>query len=166
MEERANFSRYLVLPTKYSFPKVVRILGYVMAFVSKARKNKPMNGDLLRDGRCRFSAFHGEIKSCEETELAEVVGMLAVETLPSDEVRDLATSMARGLSGADKQKYLQVHSAMASEVQTLEVTTDKYIHLALVYLYRKATCEVKQFCKKETWERLSVECDGVLLSKG
>ena len=50
MEERANFSRYLVLPTKYSFPKVVRILGYVMAFVSKARRTKPMNGDLLRDG--------------------------------------------------------------------------------------------------------------------
>ena len=49
MEERANYSKYLLLPTKFSFPKVVRILSYVMSFICKARKNKGFAGDLLQE---------------------------------------------------------------------------------------------------------------------
>jgi hypothetical protein len=45
LEERAEYSQYLILPTKYSFPKVVRIMSIVTGFVYKVREglNKIIN---------------------------------------------------------------------------------------------------------------------------
>ena len=37
LEERANYSEYIILPTKFSFPTTVRIYGYVLCFVKNAR---------------------------------------------------------------------------------------------------------------------------------
>ena len=47
LEERAEFSQYIVLPTKFSFPKVVRITSLAIGFVSKTRKGKRTLGLLL-----------------------------------------------------------------------------------------------------------------------
>ena len=47
IEERAQFSNYLIVPTKYSFPRTVRIYGYVMMFVTKCKL------------RCREKVFTG-----------------------------------------------------------------------------------------------------------
>ena len=44
--------------------------------------------------------------------------------------------------------------------------TDKYVNLALLYLYRKAADEVKEFNNHTLIEKIGVEVDGVLLSKG
>ena len=44
--------------------------------------------------------------------------------------------------------------------------SDRYINMALLYYYRKATEEVKHFCKKEKLMKISVKQEGVLLSKG
>ena len=76
MEERANYSRYLILPTKFPFPRLVRILSYVMSFICKARKNKKFSGDLLQEGQQRFSVFHGQFVNVSGAEDQE------------DEVRD------------------------------------------------------------------------------
>lgn len=46
------------------------------------------------------------------------------------------------------------------------MSSDRYINMALLYYYRKATEEVKHFCKKEKLMKISVEQEGVLLSKG
>ena len=51
LEERAQFSNYLVLPTKYSFPAVVRIYTYIMAFTSKCRRGRKFIGELLCETR-------------------------------------------------------------------------------------------------------------------
>ena len=48
IQERAEFSNYILLPTKYSFPATVRIYGYVLCFVKNARKGKKLLGDLLK----------------------------------------------------------------------------------------------------------------------
>ena len=40
LESRANFSDYLVLPTRFAFPKVVRILGLVMKFITQICKRQ------------------------------------------------------------------------------------------------------------------------------
>ena len=57
IQERAQFSKYLLLPTKHSFPTTVRIYGYVLKFICNARKNRKFVGDLLRSTRVWFSAF-------------------------------------------------------------------------------------------------------------
>ena len=57
LEERSKLSNYLVLPTKHQFPKTVRIYGYVISFVTNARKGKKLVGELLREGKLWFSTF-------------------------------------------------------------------------------------------------------------
>ena len=44
--------------------------------------------------------------------------------------------------------------------------TDDSLHLALLYLYRKGTSEVKKFVTKKVIDKIAVEVDGILLSKG
>ena len=46
------------------------------------------------------------------------------------------------------------------------ILSEKMIHLALLYLYRKAAGEVKHFVKRKVWEKIAYEVDGILLSKG
>ena len=43
--------------------------------------------------------------------------------------------------------------------------TDRFINLSLLYLYKKATNEVKKFNSKKSLEKISVEREGILLSK-
>ena len=57
IQQRAEFSNYLLLPTKYSFPKTVRIYGYVLRFIRQTRKNKKFVGEFLRSSKLWFSAF-------------------------------------------------------------------------------------------------------------
>ena len=58
IQERAEFSNYPMLPTKYPFQKTVRIYTMVMAFISKSRRNKKLVGALLREGELTFSVFN------------------------------------------------------------------------------------------------------------
>ena len=46
------------------------------------------------------------------------------------------------------------------------VSGDRFINMALLYLYRKCSAEVKHFCSVEKISKLAVEVEGVLLSKG
>ena len=38
LQERAEYSNYLLVPTKYNFPATVRIYGYVMRFIQNASR--------------------------------------------------------------------------------------------------------------------------------
>ena len=44
--------------------------------------------------------------------------------------------------------------------------TDSCLHLALLYLFRKAACEVRKFVNKMYIDKVAYEVDGLLLSKG
>ena len=44
--------------------------------------------------------------------------------------------------------------------------TEKFTNMALLYLYRKATEEVKEFNSQATIDKIGVEIEGVLLSTG
>ena len=57
LQERATFSQYLLLPTKYSFPKVVRIYSYVCRFIRKSLKGKSFAGNLLKESGIQLSMF-------------------------------------------------------------------------------------------------------------
>jgi hypothetical protein len=57
IEERASMSKYLVLPSKFNFVKVVRITSWVMMFVTKSRKGRKTLSGLLYEGKLWFSVF-------------------------------------------------------------------------------------------------------------
>ena len=61
IEKRAKMADYLVLPTKYKFPMTVRIYGYVLCFVTKARKGRKMLGELLKEAKLWFSVFTSDM---------------------------------------------------------------------------------------------------------
>ena len=44
-------------------------------------------------------------------------------------------------------------------------STDKYVNMALKYLFRKGTTEVKEFNSAEVIKKYIIEKDGKLLSK-
>ena len=45
IQQRAEFSNYLVVPTKFGFRKLVRVLSLVLKFVGKCRKKVPALGE-------------------------------------------------------------------------------------------------------------------------
>ena len=47
LEERALFSKYVILPTKFGFKLSFRITMLVIKFISRCRKGKPFNGPKL-----------------------------------------------------------------------------------------------------------------------
>ena len=51
MQERASVANYLILPTKHSFPTMVRIITIVFSFVTKCRKGRKILSQLLMDGK-------------------------------------------------------------------------------------------------------------------
>lgn len=158
IEQRAEFSDYLILPTKFNFQSVVRIYGYVMTFIAKCRAKK-LVGPLLGDGELKFTAF-----SCVEIGL---VGS-AVQLVEQDQVssgdqnsKSLVSAFTASLNPNFVEKYKSAHT----DRQGAPVVTDKFINMALTYLFRKATAEVKEFSSAKTIKNHMVEKDGILLSK-
>ena len=163
MEERANLSKYFTLPTKFSFPQVVCILSYVMSFISKARKNQRMNGEFLFEGKQRFSAFHSEIRVTDQDSSSDATSVevsLVSCGLGFPGHGNLITLVTSDLSMDDKELYMKTQLTRAADVSNLEVECSRYVNLALLYLYRKASCEIKHFLKKEIWTKLSFEYEG------
>ena len=61
LEKRAEFSKYEILPTKHSFPKLVRIMSIVAGFISKIRKGRKIREGLLREEQLWFGVFSTNI---------------------------------------------------------------------------------------------------------
>ena len=57
IQDRLEFSNYLVIPTKHSFKKLVRILAIVIGFISKCRKKRLESMTLTESVEFKFSAF-------------------------------------------------------------------------------------------------------------
>ena len=140
-----------------------------MSFISKAKKNQRMNGEFLLEGKQRFSAFHNEIGVIDEdSSLDATSGEVSLVScgLGFPGYGNLITLVTSDLSMDDKQLYMKTQLTRVADVSNLVLDCSRYVNLALLYLYRKASCEIKHFCKKEIWTKLSFEYEGLLLSKG
>ena len=139
LEKRAQFSDYLVLPTKFPFVKVVRIYSIVMCFISKASKNRRMVGILLREAELKFSAFFSNSD----------MGMVSyfVNSFPAD--------------SHQANWFRSFHTDRSLD----PAETEKYIDMALRYLFRKSSFEVKKFNSAELIKKHMVEKDDILFSK-
>ena len=145
---RAEFSNYLLLPTRFGFAKTVRVTAYVFKFINAFKclahkKNKP---------RHKFTMMQ----------------VSPVADKEDDQVKLLATSLLSYLNSQDK--FLGV--CWGAERPLLNMTGfntvplhDADLSRALEYLFTLATREVKQFVKKETVSRLAVEQDDILFCR-
>merc|ERR1712074_21806 len=55
--ERAAVANYLILPTKYSFPTLVRLYALVYTFVNKLCRNRRILNHLLKESKIKFQMF-------------------------------------------------------------------------------------------------------------
>ena len=150
---RAEFSEYLILPTKYSFPATVRIYGYVLTFIKKAGKNRKMLGQLLKEAGLWFSVF-----SCTLTTLQTS----SVKILTNNDQENSLPSNTKILKHFTVKKLV----FSTSEYEQDCILTDSCLHQVLLYLFRKGTKEVKKFVSNKVIDKLAKEVDGILLSKG
>ena len=152
IKDRSDFSNYLILPTKFRFPITVRVYGYVINFVNKARRGRKMLGKLLSEAKLWFSVF------------SSIVGtnpsMDTIKVLTGEEKNDMVCE-TRVLGHFAIKKLVFANT----EHQEL-ILTDNDLHQALLYLYRKGSLEVKNFVSNKVISRIAYEVDGILLSKG
>ena len=162
IEERAQFSQYLILPTKFAFQRTVRIYGYIMMFLVKCKRKcgvKQFSGPLLREGESKFSMF-----SC-----IEVGPIFNSFHLVTPDYNEISKGQQNCLVDAFTFDLSDLHAssfrAMHSEIDGNILVTDKYLSIALMYLFRKATAEIQEFCSNKVIEKHMIMKDGILLSK-
>ena len=160
IQERAEFSNYPMLPTKYPFQRTVRIYTMVMAFVSKTRRNKKLVGALLMEGELTFSVFNCQVPGLTET--TKCLRLVQKQTSTDDQCSAPLVPLLVPLDTGYKKTFNQIQ---VDRMLQPTVDTDKYINLALKFLYRKGTAEVKEFNSAEVIRKHMVEMDGILLSK-
>ena len=79
LEVRATFSEYPLLPTKFSFPTVVRIYANMMRFARNCSKNRKILKHLISEANFQFSVFSAFITEDEN-----------LPDPPSDELMSMA----------------------------------------------------------------------------
>ena len=152
IQERADFSNYLILPTKFRFPASVRIYGYVLKFVNKARKGRKMAGELLMESRLWFAVFSCDVTTTQ----SNCMKVMTIEKQESDKL-----SQTRVLG------HFAIKKLVFANTQHQELLlSDRELHQALLYLFRKGSQEVKKFVSKKVISKIAHEVDGILLSKG
>ena len=152
LEERANVSNYLFLPTKFKFPATVRIYGYVLGFVKNARRGRKMVGELLKEAKVWFSAFSCDLLTAKFSSV-KVLTKVDTGTDMTNQTKVLGHFAIKKLVfNTDSQKECLLN--------------ESFLHMALLYLFRKSTVEVKHFNSKKILSKIASETDGILLSKG
>ena len=153
IQERAEFSEYLILPTKFSFPSTVRIYGYVLTFIRKTRKGLKMLGHLLKEASLWFSVFSCDLNS---TKISSVKVVTKVEHFNS------MSNQTKVLKHFTIKKLV----LSSNEEKGDCILSDICLHQALLYLFRKATLEVKEFVSQKIISKIAQEVDDIMLSKG
>ena len=169
--KRALFSNYgRLLPTRRSFPTMVRITGYVIAFLDKChmkvnrRRNEKIqwSGKLLVESEVQFKCFPTQA-------LKQDPGVYhmrsSVHLSSSHSIKgNLFNSFSVSTTGDNLIKFSDAHTTVG--VDSTHMPSDRYLNMALLYYCRLASCEVIEFNSKQVVENRTVLKDGVLLSKG
>ena len=151
IQERANFSQYLLLPTKYSFSSTVRIYGYIISFVKNARQGRKMLGEMLKEAKLWFSVFSTDL-ALNNSSCVKIMSKVHQNSLPG----------VTKVLGHFTLKKLTVNNMNQKKL----ILTENSLHQALLYLFRKSSNEVHKFVSKKVINKIAYEVDGILLSKG
>ena len=150
LQKRAEYADYLLLPTKFNFASTVRIYGYVLTFIKKAGKGRKFTGIFLKEASLWFSVFPCNVGSIL-TSPVKVITKVDKDSFKSEIAKHFTV------------KKLVVNTA---QDESKSVLTNNCLHQVFLYLFRKATMEVKKFVSKQVVTKVAREVDGILLSKG
>ena len=147
LEERASHSKYLLLPTKFSFPKIVRIYSMVFSFVSKCMRGRVILSRLLCEGKLWFSMFHANLKDSEEGRDVSCIAMvtsLEGETCPvglglvAMFSEELFMSRSRGETFAATQTEATEEVMMTAEEEAMTMGVSIYaksdVHTCIIHM--------------------------------
>ena len=153
--ERAKVANYMIFPTKYSFPKVVRILALCLKFVRAFKKKWSKKKDELKAPPVYYNSFLLSGKSHIP---------LPVPALSFDYIQDLPLTIQYE---AHASYYVHDHAVPKVNYSVLGVRIrNDEIQWALHYLYSTATREVEQFVKPDKIKKHMVKRDGILFHRG
>ena len=172
--QRAEVSQYDpdLLPTKKSFPKMLRICTLVMTFLTKLMKKtgRSFKGSLLSpcSVKLHVTAATSTVQALATVSLSTIPNPVSLSTIPNPV--SLSTIPNPGVvKGGARQQEWRWGNAGVTFLQTQEVSdgghTDTHVQLALLYYFRLAAREVKEFNSKALIDKIAVEVDGLLLSK-
>ena len=170
LEERARFSSYgRLLPTRRSFPSMVRVTAYVLAFITKCRlrADKKLNrnfiwtGPLLSESTIWFSSFPTSYSATDQINPWVNINSSKPDVLDTC----LLQSLSADLKPVSLAFFLETHAARDSDRLPTHPSSH-YLNMALRYYFRVASNEVVQFNSKNMVEKRTVKQDGILLSKG
>ena len=141
IQERREFSNYVIDPLKFSFDKTVRVLSIVYRFI---KSFKCVRGKLSPAGR-KFQMLPVLIAEKFNEEVAAVSGG----------VRDEVAAVSGGVRDPGP-KFRGKHHIF--------ITNDD-ISRALQYFFIKGSAEVKHFNRPDFVKKIAVEKDDILFSK-
>ena len=166
LEQRAAFSEYLILPTKFGFRKLVRVYSYILSFYNKLKQGaKRRRPDLFTSEpkeKLSFSIFYA---TQAQAAISTDSDLLQSEQTHSEQPQQVLLGYF-GVFVLTESSTDRFTLTQTNRNDAIPVASDKYISLALCYLFRKATLEVKKFNNKATLDKMAVETEGVLFSTG
>ena len=115
-----------------------------------------------------FTVFRADINrtGTSETSTPKNIGMVVSESSQDRYSQDkmvLINNITKDMSKDSRDFFVHVQ---AGSFEARVGPEHKYINMALLYLYRKATMEIKKFCGMTKIKKIAIEVEGVLLSKG
>ena len=176
--ERADFAKYDpdLLPTKRSFPRMLRVSTLVMTFLAKLMKRigKSFSGPLLSPCEVKLHVMVADGTNHSGSERLPEFGYKSMVVFASfkqttGSVQALSSLASQPAGGKVCERQLIFSSDGVNFLQTQAVFenshTEVHVQLALQYYFRLATREVKEFNSKSMIDKIAVEVDGLLLSR-
>ena len=157
--KRAQFSKYLIPPNKWSLEKTLRVYGIVFRFLKSFKCLKVKNflepkSDIKYQMFIVFDVTQSR-PGMVDAELNYLVAGRKTTTNETSIVDVHRVYMSFGCKNPKKNFTGKYHVLI----------TDDDISRALFYLFSKASAEVKEFNKPEFVKRISVERNGILYSR-
>ena len=145
LTKRYEFAEYIIDPNRYRFRKVVRVLALVMRFVRNfVKKWSKGQKSILQLDDSNFSQYSENM------------------------LRDLSAERCLVTRGNvySVRNSTGLVSYVSSPAGLVVCISDEDLTLALNYFYRKCTLEVKHFVDKKSYEKISIEKNGILYYSG
>ena len=160
VQERKEFSNYVIDPLKFPFDKTVRVLSIVIRFI---KSFKCLRGKLSSAGR-KFQMLPARTE--QKLLIFSCLAMTETKATTSDEtVSDISRVII-----AEKKCVAAVSVGVRDPGLKFHgnhhiFLTDDDISRALKYLFIKGSAEVKQFNKPDFIKKVAVETNEILYSK-
>ena len=190
---RSNYSNYVIEPNKFKFEKVVRILATVWKFIRsfKVIKSRNVNKEVKFQMLVNVKTENGSTSASTINSITPIItsygdekylqnNFMSGKNSPQAEIHCQVFDENYLLSVSSnvpcEEKVVDAHRIAALEFGT-KVTgrqfkgkyhillTDLDVSLALEYLFKKGSEEVRKFNKPDLVKKLCVEKDGILMSR-